>query len=112
MGYLWGRLPGVVVAASAIIIGVVSETLYTGWRVRPIHAHQLRQAAPVTPRLTVGAFAHFYFPLAITRFTDHAGAAPGQRGAQPHAPPAGVAGGLAGGVGTADPVAKYRHCLQ
>lgn len=66
VGYLWGRLPGVVVAASAIIIGVVSETLYTGWRVRPIHAHQLRQAAPVTPRLTVGAFARFYFPLAIT----------------------------------------------
>ncbi len=66
VGYLWGRLPGVVVAASAIIVGVVSETLYTGWRVRPIHARQLRQAAPVTPRLTVGAFARFYFPLAIT----------------------------------------------
>jgi hypothetical protein len=66
IGYLWGQLPGVVVAASAIIIGVVCEAFYTGWRVRPIHAAPLKQAAPVTPRLTVGAFSRFYIPLAVT----------------------------------------------
>lgn len=66
LGYLWGRLPGVVVAASAIIIGVVSEALYTGWRTRPIQRYQLKRAAPATPRLTLGAFLRFYIPLAVT----------------------------------------------
>ncbi len=65
-GYVWGQLPGVVVAAGAIILGVVGEAFYTGRRVRPILAHQLRQAAPVTPRLTGRAFLRFYIPLAVT----------------------------------------------
>lgn len=65
-GYLLGNIPGVVIATSAIIIGVVSESLYTGWRVRPIRRYQLRQAAPVMPRLTFRAFLHFYIPLVLT----------------------------------------------
>ncbi len=66
VGYSLGHISGVVVATSAIIIGVISEALYTGWRIRPIRSHQLKQAAAVTPRLTFGAFLHFYIPLALT----------------------------------------------
>jgi len=33
----------------------------------PVHkSHQLKRAALVTPRLTVGAFLRFYIPLAVT----------------------------------------------
>jgi hypothetical protein len=66
VGYLLGNIPGVIVAASAIIVGVISEAIYTGWRVRPVRNYQLKHAAPVRPGLTLGAFLHFYLPLALT----------------------------------------------
>jgi hypothetical protein len=65
-GYMLGVIPGVIVATSAIIIGVLSEAIYTGLRVRPILRHQLKPAAPVEPTLTSRAFLDFYIPLAIT----------------------------------------------
>jgi hypothetical protein len=65
-GYLLGSIPGVVVATTAIIAGVLSEAGYAGFVVRPICRQQLKQASPVEPALTLGAFLNFYLPLAIT----------------------------------------------
>ncbi len=65
-GYLSGLVPGVVVATSAVIVGVISEALYTGLRVRPLLGHQLKQATPVDPPLTLPTLLDFYIPLAIT----------------------------------------------
>jgi len=66
IGHLLGGVPGIIVATSAIIIGVISEAIYTGLRVRPVLCHQLKQAASVDPPLTLRAFLNFYAPLAIT----------------------------------------------
>ncbi len=65
-GYLIGTIPGIVVAAIAMSVGVVSEALYAGLRVRPVLRDQVRQAAPVEQPLTLRIFVEFYIPLAIT----------------------------------------------
>jgi hypothetical protein len=65
VSYLIGTIPGIVVATSAVIAGVVSEAIYTGLRVRPILRDELRQALPV-PLLTWRGFFNFYIPLALT----------------------------------------------
>ncbi|MFO7741461.1 MAG: hypothetical protein R6X31_04010 [Anaerolineae bacterium] len=66
VGYLVGTIPGVVVAASALIAGVVSEAVYAGLRARPVVEHQLKKAPPVEQPLTPRAFVDFYTPLALT----------------------------------------------
>ena len=68
IGYAIGNIPGVVVATSAQAIGVISEAVYAGIRVRPIHREYLKPAQPVQPALTWTAFFRFYTPLAITSF--------------------------------------------
>lgn len=66
VGYLWGSIPGIVVAATAIAAGVVSEAAYIGVQVRPVLRGQLRQAAPVERPVTLSSFTSFYTPLALT----------------------------------------------
>jgi len=66
IGYLIGVIPGILVAASAVTTGVVSEAIYAGLRVRPVLRDQLRQAAPVEEPLTFRTFLDFYTPLAMT----------------------------------------------
>lgn len=68
VGYLVGSVPGVIVATSAIIAGVLSEAAYAGLAVRPVRRGQLQQAPPVKPPLTFGVFLKFYIPLALTTF--------------------------------------------
>jgi hypothetical protein len=65
-GYRIGTIPGVAVAAGALAVGVISEAIYAGLRVRPVLRAQLRQAAPVDQPLTFRAFMDFYIPLAMT----------------------------------------------
>jgi hypothetical protein len=65
-GILLGALPGVAVAAGAVILGVVSESLFIGWRVRPIVRDRLLAAPAVQPALTWRGFAVFYVPLVMT----------------------------------------------
>lgn len=65
VGYIIGDLPGVAVGAAAQGLGVLSEALYTGWRVRPVLRGELAHA-PITESLTWRAFAAFYVPLALT----------------------------------------------
>ena len=66
IGYTLGQASGIVVGSSGIIIGVLSEAIYAGWRVGPLRRGQLKQAAPVEPPLTFRAFLNFYIPLALT----------------------------------------------
>jgi len=65
-GYLIRTLPGIVVASSAVAVGVVAEAVYAGLRVRPIVRHQLRLAPRSGAPLTLRAFLAFYIPLALT----------------------------------------------
>jgi hypothetical protein len=46
-------------------LGVISEAVYAGWRIRPVLQGELRQAQIDTP-LTWQAFFNFYIPLAMT----------------------------------------------
>lgn len=66
VGYLVGTIPGVVVAASALVAGVMSEAIYAGLRARPVIECQLKDAAPIAEPLTVWSFVDFYTPLAMT----------------------------------------------
>ncbi len=65
VGYALG-LPGIVVGASAIATGVVTEAVYIGWRVRPVLRDRVYPAPPEGEPLTVRSFLAFYVPLACT----------------------------------------------
>ena len=67
IGYLLGSLPGVAVGAIAQSVGVLSEAIYAGIRVRPVLKYEVKIAQPVTP-LGWRTFANFYIPLAMTSF--------------------------------------------
>jgi hypothetical protein len=61
-----GDGPGIVVASSALVAGVLAEAGYTALRVRPVLRHRLKPAPTVEPRLTARRFWPFYLPLALT----------------------------------------------
>ncbi|MCL6642610.1 MAG: hypothetical protein K6T71_04735 [Candidatus Bipolaricaulota bacterium] len=65
VGYLVGTVPGIIVATSAVSMGVMSEALFVGLRVRPL-LKRLRQIAPDGDPLTLRDFLGFYVPLAMT----------------------------------------------
>lgn len=67
VGYLIGSIPGIVVATSAVSMGVMSEALFVGLRVRPV-LRTLQRIAPDGEPLTLWSFLHFYVPLAMTSF--------------------------------------------
>jgi hypothetical protein len=62
---VWGSLPGVVVACSALSVGVIAEMITARLFVRPVVAGPLRTAEPGPP-LTPRRLLAFYIPLAIT----------------------------------------------
>jgi len=66
VGYMGGRLPGIVVASGAVACGVMSEALYVGMMVRPVLKNQVQHAPPVVPPLSWAAFYAFYIPLVMT----------------------------------------------
>lgn len=59
-------IPGIVVASSAVACGVVAEAVYSGLRLRPVLATQIKTAPAQAVPLTWRAFAGFYFPLVLT----------------------------------------------
>lgn len=67
IGYLVGTIPGIVVAACAIMAGVFSEAAYAHFSARPVVAKRLRGAGG-TPgrRLTYRSLLAFYVPLSLT----------------------------------------------
>lgn len=66
IGYSLGSLPGIVVATSAVAVGVIAEATYIGIVVRPVLKYELKPAAHIAEPLTNKAFAAFYFPLVLT----------------------------------------------
>jgi hypothetical protein len=64
VGYA-SRLPGIAVGALAQALGVLSEAVYAGIRVRPVMRNKFIEE-PITEQLTWRAFADFYIPLALT----------------------------------------------
>jgi hypothetical protein len=65
-GLVSGNLPGIVIAGTAVSLGVISEAIYAGWRVRPVIRDELRVTPQLEEPLTWRAFALFYVPLAMT----------------------------------------------
>jgi len=66
LGYWWYSMPGIVVATSAIAVGVVTEAVYIGLKVRPVLAHQVKGVSRADEVLSFSVFAKFYIPLALT----------------------------------------------
>jgi hypothetical protein len=66
VGFAIGTVPGIVVATTAVAAGVVSEAVYTGFRVRPVVRHEVKPAPAVSPPLTYRTFFDFYIPLVFT----------------------------------------------
>ena len=65
LGFLDGRLPGIVVAAGSQTIGMFIETLYAWLRARPIIQRELK-AVPVESELTWKALLRFFVPLSLS----------------------------------------------
>ncbi len=66
MGLLNGSVPGIVVAGCAVALGVISEAVYAGLRVRPVVQHELIPARLSEVNLDLRGFLGFYTPLAMT----------------------------------------------
>ena len=65
-GYLLKSFDGIVVATAATSAGVLAETFYVAWRVRPVLQTQLPKAPKSGEELTYRAFFRFYIPLSLT----------------------------------------------
>jgi len=66
LGYVYGRLEGIVVGTLAVTASVVAEALFAGFAARPIERGALARAEPVQPPLTQARFLKFYVPLLLT----------------------------------------------
>lgn len=66
IGYMLKRVPGIVVASSAVATGVIAEAIYAGLRIRPIARRQIRSAPKIETPFTFKHFLQFYIPLALT----------------------------------------------
>lgn len=65
-GYLLGTVPGIVVATSTVIAGVITEAAFVGIIVQPVLRNQVQRAPIVEPPLEFQALMSFYIPLALT----------------------------------------------
>lgn len=66
VGYWNGTAPGIAVAATAVVCGVVAEAIYIGIRVRPVLVDQVQIAPPTAHPLHLRGFLKFYIPLVLT----------------------------------------------
>lgn len=65
VGFMAGTIPGIVVATSAVAVGVISEAIFAGIRSRPC-LRELRTMSADKEALTHRSFLSFYVPLAMT----------------------------------------------
>ncbi|MFP3853647.1 MAG: hypothetical protein ACLFWD_05055 [Anaerolineales bacterium] len=65
-GLLIGDIRGIVVAGSAVGLGVIAEAVYAGLRARPVVRDEVRTSEPADEVLTLRSFLEFYIPLALT----------------------------------------------
>jgi hypothetical protein len=69
IGYSIGSIPGTILGATVLTIGMLSEAIYAGIRIRPILQLQVK-FAPALPLISWGEFASFYAPLVLTSFLN------------------------------------------
>ncbi len=67
VGYYMGGLPGVAVATSALVAGVLSEALYVHLVVQETLRDELKPATPLERPLSTRAMLDFYIPLSLTQ---------------------------------------------
>jgi hypothetical protein len=67
IGYLIGDVSGVVIAASTLVAGVVTEAVYVHLAVRKTLREQLKPAPALERPLTTRAMLSFYLPLSLTQ---------------------------------------------
>jgi len=65
VGYVL-KIPGTIVAGSAIATGVLCEAVYAGLITRPVIQQQLKPAPTLSTPLTLRNFIPFYLPLVMT----------------------------------------------
>lgn len=65
IGIIVKTIPGTVLAGLAQGLGVSSEAIYAGLRIRKVRS-EIKQAPPAETPLTLKRFASFYIPLALT----------------------------------------------
>ncbi len=66
VGFSSKAFPGIVVATGAIISGVLSEAVFSGFIVQPVLRRDLVPSPAIEPPLSWGNFFAFYIPLAMT----------------------------------------------
>lgn len=66
LGFAIHRIPGIIVASSAIATGVICEAIYAGVIAHPVIKYELKSSQPVVTPLTLRSFAAFYLPLVLT----------------------------------------------
>ncbi|MGB1014830.1 MAG: hypothetical protein ACPG4T_11900 [Nannocystaceae bacterium] len=64
-GLWYQSISGIIVASTAVVVGVLVEAVYIAWRVRPDVQNNLAEDTDDAP-LTGWKFAQFYFPLSMT----------------------------------------------
>jgi hypothetical protein len=65
-GYLISTIPGIVVATTAVAVGVISEAIFIGIKVKPVIKEQLIPLSEIKPELSQKSFLQYYIPLALT----------------------------------------------
>jgi hypothetical protein len=63
---LAGTIPGTVVATGMMVVGVVTEAVYVGLRVRPVLRTELRNAPSLQDKILLRDMIAFFIPLALT----------------------------------------------
>jgi hypothetical protein len=66
-GYHLGCFSGIIVATTAISLGVLAEAAFVWWLSRPV-LKRLKTLPTNSPTLSTASFLRFYFPLALTSF--------------------------------------------
>jgi len=59
-------IPGTVVATGMMVIGVVTEAVYVGFRVRPVLDREVRHAPALQESVLLRDMVKFFIPLAVT----------------------------------------------
>jgi hypothetical protein len=61
-----GTIPGTVVATSMMVVGVVTEAIYVGLKVRPVLRYDLRRVPSLQDKILLRDLVTFFIPLGMT----------------------------------------------
>ena len=64
--YFIGAIPGASVAAAMMVVGVITEAIYVGLRVRSVLRQEVRHAPPLAAPIPIWEMLVFFIPLGMT----------------------------------------------